>query len=416
MTVWNELNEFLKTIPFFQHVTDAQLEELIALGQFIDFDAGTTLFKQGDAADCLYVILSGKVRVFGQDPSGQEVELSVLETGDFFGELALVDGGRRSATIRTLVTSEFFLLNRQGFIQLLIHSPELLSEVMADISDKVRSSNEKIYKEMLERQKVQSEMEIERHRSLAQMVAGVAHEINTPLGIVNVSASMISENLTPELVASIPDEDTRLILEDIVEAAGLMQNNIARANKLIQTFKSISVNQITDTLEKVNLPVLVEEITDLFKIKARQAGIVLNFSIDPDLHHVQWLGYPGYLSQILLNLLSNIERYAYPDNVGGEVDIRLLPAADSDDLLLQVQDYGAGMPPEHVARIFDVFFTTGRDRGGSGLGMAIVHNLVTSALQGQIDVESEPGKGTCFNLVLPRELDLSQQPQGVHAL
>ncbi|MEZ0372069.1 MAG: cyclic nucleotide-binding domain-containing protein, partial [Candidatus Sericytochromatia bacterium] len=291
MTVWNELNEFLKTIPFFQHVTDAQLEELIALGQFIDFDAGTTLFKQGDAADCLYVILSGKVRVFGQDPSGQEVELSVLETGDFFGELALVDGGRRSATIRTLVTSEFFLLNRQGFIQLLIHSPELLSEVMADISDKVRSSNEKIYKEMLERQKVQSEMEIERHRSLAQMVAGVAHEINTPLGIVNVSASMISENLTPELVASIPDEDTRLILEDIVEAAGLMQNNIARANKLIQTFKSISVNQITDTLEKVNLPVLVEEITDLFKIKARQAGIVLNFSIDPDLHHVQWLGY-----------------------------------------------------------------------------------------------------------------------------
>lgn len=412
----SELNDFLKTIPFFQHVTDTQLEELISLGQFIDFTGGTTLFQQGDKADCLYVILSGSVKVFAQDPNGQEVELSVLRHGAFFGELALVDGGTRSATVRTLEVSEFFMLNRQGFIKLLASSPELLEEVLADISNKVRSTNEKIFKEMLEHQQVQSEMEIERHRSLAQMVAGVAHEINTPLGIVNVSASMISENLTPEFVESIPDEDARMLLTDIVEAAGLMQSNIARANKLIQTFKSISVNQITDTLEKVDLPYLIEEITDLYKIKARQAGITLNLFTAPELAHVQWLGYPGYLSQILLNLLSNIERYAYPDRIGGNVDIRLMSAQNQDELLLQVEDYGAGMPPEHVSRIFDVFFTTGRDRGGSGLGMAIVHNLVTSALQGQISVESESGKGTCFTLTLPRELDLSQQPQGVHAL
>lgn len=412
----SELNEFLKTIPFFQHVTDAQLEELIGLGQFIDYGPGKTLFQQGDAADCLYVILSGQVKVFGKDPTGQEIELSQLGTGDFFGELALVDGGTRSATVRSLGSSEFFTLNRQGFIRLLSSSPELLEEVLADISNKVRSTNEKIYKEMLAHQKVQSEMEIERHRSLAQMVAGVAHEINTPLGIVNVSASMISENLTPELVAAIPDADIRLVLEDIVEAAGLMQNNISRANKLIQTFKSISVNQITDTLEKVDLPNLIEEITDLFKIKARQAGIGLRIAIDPALAHVQWLGYPGYLSQILLNLLSNIERYAYPNGIGGQVDIRLQPAAEPAELVLQVEDYGAGMPEEHLNRIFDVFFTTGRDRGGSGLGMAIVHNLITSALQGEIDVTSSPGQGTCFTITLPRELDTSQQPQGVHAL
>lgn len=411
-----ELNEFLKTIPFFQHVTDAQLEELISLGQFTDIGTDQTLFKQGDTADCMYVILSGSVRVFGLDPNGQEFELSVLRQGDFFGELALVDGGKRSATIRTLEHSEFFMLNRQGFMQLLTRSPDLLSEVLADISNKVRSSNEKIYKEMLERQKVQSEMEIERHRSLAQMVAGVAHEINTPLGIVNVSASMITENLTPDIVAAVTDEDLRLILEDIVEASGLMLNNIARANKLIQTFKSISVNQITDTLEKVHLPQLIEEITDLFKIKARQAGIKLNIQLDPELTHVQWLGYPGYLSQILLNLLSNIERYAYPDNSGGSVDIRLLPAHDEQHLLLEVEDYGRGMPPEHLARVFDVFFTTGRDRGGSGLGMAIVHNLVTSALQGQIAVDSTENQGTRFTLTLPRELDTSQEAIGVHAL
>lgn len=416
MAELDELNDFLKTVPFFQHFNDAQLEELISLGQFVDYSGGRTLFEQGDAADCLYVILSGRVKVFGKDPAGNEVELSVLGHGDFFGELALVDGGTRSATIRALESSEFFLLNRQGFLQLLTRSPDLLSDVLADISAKVRSSNEKIYTEMLERQKVESEMEIERHRSLAQMVAGVAHEINTPLGIVNVSASMISENLTPELVESIPDEDTRMVLSDIVEAAGLMLSNIARANKLIQTFKSVSVNQITDTLEKVNLPQLVEEITDLFKIKAKQAGISLAISIDPDMHHVQWHGYPGYLSQILLNLLSNIERYAYPDGVGGTVDIRIKPAASSEELVLEVEDYGKGMPADHVDRVFDVFFTTGRDRGGSGLGMAIVHNLVTTALQGQIECESAPGKGTRFTMTLPRSIDISLQPEGVHAL
>ena len=118
------------------------------------------------------------------------------------------------------------MLERQAFFKILSQSTELLSQVLADISNKVRSSNAKIYEEMLESQKIQSEMELERHRSLSQMVAGVAHEINTPLGIVNVAASMITENLTEDVLETITDEDLKIMLSDIYEAAQLMQKNM----------------------------------------------------------------------------------------------------------------------------------------------------------------------------------------------
>lgn len=393
----------LQKISFFQHFSQSQLEQLVQVGNSVQYPAQTTLFEQGDEADSLYVILEGSVKVFGQDPSGQSIELSTLGTGAFFGELALVDGGTRSATIITEENAEFFVLNRLNFLQILGTSPDLLSHVLADISSKIRSSNEKVYKEMLERQKVQSEMEIERHRSLSQMVAGVAHEINTPLGIVNVSASMITENLTPEMLDNVQDEDLRMTLEDITEAAQLMQSNIARANKLIQTFKSISVSQITDTLEEGIMAHLLAEVVDLFKIKAKQSGISIEIQVEEGLSAEIWKGYPGYLSQVMLNLLTNIDRYAYPDGVGGKVDIRLRSAEGPYRFLIEVEDYGQGMPEEDAARVFDVFFTRGRSKGGTGLGMSIVHNLVTSPMQGNIFLKSVPGEGTRVSVLLPAE-------------
>ncbi len=389
----------LQDISFFKHFNVAQIQQLIDRGNTQQIEADSVLFQQGDAADSLYVILEGAVRVIGEDPTGGTIELSQLKAGDVFGELALVDGGTRSATIKTCKASTLFVLSRQVFIEALTQSPGLLSEVLADISGKIRSSNEKVYKEILQQQKIQSEMELERHRSLSQMVAGVAHEINTPLGIVNVTASMITENLSPDFMKKISDEEVKETLEDLVEAAQLMQSNIARANKLIQTFKSISVGQITDALETVELPRLLHEIVDLFKIKARLAGMQIHIHNEVE-DHAKWTGYSGYLTQILMNFLTNIERYAYPNQRGGEVNITLSqPAADS--FCLTVADQGEGMPEEDAARVFDVFFTTGRNIGGTGLGMSIVHNLVTRALQGDIELTSAPGQGTTVKVTFP---------------
>lgn len=394
----------LQDISFFQHFDTEQIQALIKRGTTQEIPAHTVLFHQGDSADSMYVILTGAVKVVGEDTQGVTFELSQLHAGEFFGELALIDGGTRSATIETIENSSFFMLGREDFIQMLTQSPGLLSEILADISGKIRTSNEKVYQEILEQQKIQSEMELERHRSLSQMVAGVAHEINTPLGIVNVTASMITENLNAELLSRIEDPEIRETLEDLVEAAQLMQNNITRANKLIQTFKNISVGQITDTLETLMLPHLLQEIVDLFKVQARLSGLTINVDTRQAVDHGQWIGYSGYLTQVMLNLLTNIERYAYPNKQGGEVNI-ILKNPEGKGFELEVSDYGKGMSESDAARVFDVFFTTGRGQGGTGLGMSIVHSLVTSALQGEINLQSTLGQGTTIKIKFPQRID-----------
>jgi signal transduction histidine kinase len=113
------------------------------------------------------------------------------------------------------------------------------------------------------------------------------------------------------------------------------------------------------------------------------------------------VGYRGYLSQILLNFLTNIQRYAYPEESGGLAEI-YVRTAGPDKFSISVKDYGKGMSEDVRERVFEPFFTTGRATGGTGLGMAIVHNLVTTALKGSIQVESAPGKGTEITVTFPR--------------
>ncbi|MCW5868614.1 MAG: HAMP domain-containing histidine kinase [Candidatus Eremiobacteraeota bacterium] len=108
-------------------------------------------------------------------------------------------------------------------------------------------------------------------------------------------------------------------------------------------------------------------------------------------------GYPGSLSQVLLNLLSNAQRYAYPEQ-SGEVKIGL--SADQSSYCVTVRDFG----PRNLRRAFEPFFTTGRGKGGSGLGLSIVHTIVTAHLKGTISLDSRPGEGTTVSLSLPREV------------
>jgi two-component system NtrC family sensor kinase len=104
-----------------------------------------------------------------------------------------------------------------------------------------------------------------------------------------------------------------------------------------------------------------------------------------------------------MNLLQNIERYAYPSGKGGEVDIT---ATDNNDenFIITVRDYGKGISRDNITKVFDPFYTTGRDKGGSGLGLAIVHNIVTTALQGSIEVSSEIDKGTMLSIMIPKTI------------
>lgn len=392
----------LKQLPFFADLSNDLLGQVVSTGRTRMLSAGEFVFCQGDPPDGLYVLLNGKVRVFLTDEQGQhDVELAILSTGSLFGEMALLDGEPRSANVACVEPSRCLWLARDEFLQLLRSSSELLESLLSDLSRRVRGTQEKFYWEMLRRQRMQSDMELERHRSLSVLVAGVAHEINTPLGIVNSAADLIGE-LVQQITASNGDSPgLRATCDDLRDATTLVQGNIARACQLIQRFKTLSSQQVSEARQRVNLTDCVQDTLSLYSIQGRRAGIEVVFksrlSGPPE-----WNGYPGYLSQVLLNLLTNAERYAYPAGTGGRVEVELTDRGHGDTRRfdLVVRDFGRGIPSELQSRVFEPFFTTGRDLGGTGLGLAIVYNLVHDSLHGQIELTSRPGL-TEFHVDLP---------------
>src|SRR5262249_2694962 len=152
---------------------------------------------------------------------------------------------------------------------------------------------------------------------------------------------------------------------------------------------------------------IINEVLNLFSINSRKANLKIVVINQLGAQDDNWLGYRGYLSQVLLNLLTNIERYAYPDGTGGTIEIAIATdgAADrSAHFMVSIRDFGVGIPAENLPRLFEPFFTTGRTKGGTGLGLTIVHNIVTSALKGTIAVESNLGQGTQVQITFAKEI------------
>jgi NNP family nitrate/nitrite transporter-like MFS transporter len=400
-----DVQALLRQVPFFTDLTADQLGQLARAGRQVAMEAEQIVFRDGDAGDGLYVMLAGQATVY-RTPHGQRIELARLGAGDFFGELALIDGAPRSATVATLTPCQFFVVGRTDFLTTVARSTGMLANLLIGLSTKVRSTNEQLFELALKQERLRAQTEIDRHRAVAQMVAGVAHEINTPLGIVNQAASVITDSLAPGAVAALArDEPSRTLVGDLVEAASLIQANAARAAALIASFKNLSVRQVTDVKERLDLRALTGEVAGLYRLKARASRLTIEIKDELGSGAADWHGYPGYFSQIILNLLTNVDRYAYPEGEGGKVEIVLSrderePARPR--FAVVVRDFGRGIPPENLPRVFEAFFTTGHDSGGTGLGLAIVHNLVTSAFGGEIGIESAPGVGTTVRMVFPQ--------------
>jgi signal transduction histidine kinase len=394
----------LQGLPFFHDLTHEELHSVASIGQFESRSAGDVIFEAGDPGDALYVLITGDVSIFLRGEEGGRVELASLTDGAYFGDLALIDGEPRSAGALATKDSEFFLVGRSQFLRLLSESPRILADVLIGLSEHLRTTNQQYFDANEKRERLQTQAELERHQSIAQMVAGVAHEINTPLGIVNHAASIITEELNADAIEEVSrDEKVGEVLEGIAMAGKLIQDNIRRADKLITSFKNLSVRQITDEKEDIALSEVIDDVIHLYSIKAKASNLSLDF-INEIEEADNWSGYPGQLGQVLMNLITNADRYAYPEESGGRVEIRLSGiGAESDkfDFLISIKDFGAGIEESEQARIFDAFYTTGRSIGGTGIGLSIVHNIVTFQLDGDIELVSSPGEGCQFSVSLP---------------
>ena len=240
----------------------------------------------------------------------------------------------------------------------------------------------------------------EKLAALGALVAGVAHELNTPIGNGLTVASSLQyrvREFEALMGTGMKRSDLASFLEDTRQAADIVARNLARAGALVTSFKQVAVDQTSSQRRPFSLAVLVSEILLTLSPSIRKSGCTVTTEIADAL---QMDSYPGPLGQVITNLINNAMVHGYREMPCGQITISA-QYTGSDQLRLEVSDCGHGIPKSDLTHVFEPFFTTRMGQGGSGLGLHIVHNIVTSVLGGQITVRSEAGHGAAFTLVLP---------------
>ena len=243
-------------------------------------------------------------------------------------------------------------------------------------------------------------VEAEKLAALGGLVAGIAHEINTPLGI-GVTAASHLEGETRKLARRIEagelgPAELEAFQRVARESSEIILRNLRRADKLVKSFKQVAVDQASEQHRKLDLGSYIDEILTSMHpaLKKTRHRVV----VDCPEHQVIDT-YPGALYQILMNLVMNSLIHAFDGDRPGEIRIRA--RVERDEVEIRYSDDGRGMDAEQRRRVFEPFYTTRRGQGGSGLGMQIVYNLATQLLRGRIDLQSAPGQGVTVTLNFP---------------
>ncbi|HYD58873.1 MAG TPA: ATP-binding protein [Noviherbaspirillum sp.] len=256
----------------------------------------------------------------------------------------------------------------------------------------------KAYEEL--RQAQDSLVQAERLASLGGLVAGVAHEINTPVGITLTSASVLAEatdRVRRDMQAgAMKKSDLLTYLDTAGESTQLIMANANRAAQLIQSFKQIAVDQTHEERRSFALRDYIEEVVTSLHPRIKKTRVTVEIDCDGG---VCLDSYPGAFAQVLTNLTMNALIHAFGPDDDGCITIRVRQQGGCIELVFS--DNGRGISPEHLDKVFDPFFTTQRGQGGTGLGLNIVYNLVAKQFGGTIAVASTPGQGTQFTIRFP---------------
>ncbi|HYH40197.1 MAG TPA: PAS-domain containing protein [Azospirillum sp.] len=278
-----------------------------------------------------------------------------------------------------------------------------------DITERIRAEEaERAAKEQAERaldelKQAQAHLiQSEKMAALGSLVAGVAHEINTPVGIALTGASLLAER-TAEVRAALDagrlrKADLAEYLDTAAEASQLMMLNVDRAAQLIQSFKQMAVDQASEERRAFNLRDYIHEVLRSLGVRLKRAAHRVEVTCPEDL---VLDSYPGALSQLLTNLVMNSLTHAYGPGEHGHLRI-VARSLDAERVELVYGDDGRGIPDDLHARVFEPFFTTSRGSGGSGLGLNIVYNIATRTLKGRIALDSAPGRGAVFTMTFPK--------------
>lgn len=237
--------------------------------------------------------------------------------------------------------------------------------------------------------------------ALGSLVAGVAHELNTPIGNSLMIASTMQDktDTMSQLLenSSARRSDLSSFIDSSREASTLILRSLKNAADLINSFKQVAVDQTSAKRREFDLQQTTQEIAATMMNQVRNAGHTLEIEVPPN---IQMDSYPGSYGQVIINFIANVLLHAFDGRRDGHIALLARRLGD-DRVEISFSDNGNGIRPEDIPNIFNPFFTTKFGQGGSGLGLNISYNIVVSLLQGQIRVDSVLGKGTVFILELP---------------
>mgnify|MGYP000069184766 FL=1 len=240
----------------------------------------------------------------------------------------------------------------------------------------------------------------EKMASLGGLVAGIAHEINTPLGICVTGVSHLQEEyrIIKKTVASNTLTEAKLMdfFEDMEEVLTILATNTQRGASLVNSFKQVAVDQSSNEIRNINFHQYIDEIILSLRPTLKRTQIVINVECDVGL---EVSVNAGAISQIFTNLILNSVKHGFSDSAKGSI---LIEAYEKNsNIILRYRDNGVGIDDKALGFLFEPFYTTKRGEGGSGLGTHLVYNLVTSSLKGKITVKSQVGKGLAYLIKFP---------------
>lgn len=393
------LQQVIDTVPAVINVKDKQLKYVL-MNRYM---AGIFDIEPGDAIGRTTSDLMSRYGAQKTDENDKRVLQAGGELG--FYEEEYVDS---SGAMRQWLVNKLPLLGPDGEIKNIV-------TVALDIGERKRGELEmRKAKDAAEaalrnlRETQNSLIEAEKLAALGRLVAGVAHEVNNPVGISLTVASSLERKIAMFAAEVARGELRRSSLNEFIEtnrdAASQLVANLNRAAELIQSFKQVATDRNYSDQRTFDLADLTEQVVMSLKPGLRKQNLALSVDCKPNL---TMNSYPGPYGQVLTNLFLNSVAHAFPEGVGGEVKIAVQESGP-DHVEILFADNGCGMTPDVRRRAFDPFFTTRRDQGGTGLGLHIVYNIVTNRLGGRLNLNSEPGKGTQIQIILPRAAPLEQ--------
>ncbi|MGL1901217.1 MAG: PAS domain S-box protein [Fibrobacterales bacterium] len=293
-------------------------------------------------------------------------------------------------TARILAEQQIYHLNEELEMRVEHRTMELI-KLNKELGESLQNLNQ------TQEQLVQSE----KMAALGSLVAGVAHEINTPIGIAVTAASFLEERTNSTLLMFEKNGLTRGTFEEYIKTASestqMILSNMTRASGLIKSFKKVAVDQTRDEKREFNIKGYIEDTLLSLKPQLKQTHININLKCPDD---IMMHSYPGEISQVITNLIMNSVTHGFPEKEE-KGNINIVVVKGMENIEFTYQDNGKGIPEENMGRVFDPFFTTSRSKGGTGLGMHLIYNIVTHKLKGTIRLLSLPNDGVNFIIKVP---------------